>query len=1053
METKELFKEYYKNLKSIPLEEITEATHRSDLEKLLKTIASEIDDKIIVLHEPKRKDSFGSPDFKISKLGSIIGYVENKKIDKDLNQVIKSEQIKKYKELSSNILITNYIEWVWIKKNIVQRETLCYATDFGNKKHTLDISKINAIKKLISHFFSQPHIGILKPQVLANALAIRSKNLRVFLNEELIRQEIEHQEGKLWGLYNVFRDNVFIELSISDFSDVFAQMLSYGLFLAKLNSDSNTINLKNAKDFIPSCFELIKELVYFLDELEKPEYKNTKWIIEEILSVLNNLDLSSIQKSLSFGNHHLFKEDDYLLSKDAFVYFYEDFLTAYDRKMKKAKGVYYTPPPIVNFIIKAINDILINVFNLKRGLGERGRVTLLDFATGTGTFLVEVFSQILEGLPSSSGKRNLIIKDHLLKNIYGFEYLIAPYTIAHLKLSQYLKENHYPLDEDEKLQIYLTNTLEPIQPQKNLFLPALSREGEAAQKIKDKPILVITGNPPYKGHSINPSKKYIIQKDKNGNNIRKLVKTWIGKLIESYFQVDGQPLKERNPKWLNDDYVKFIRFAQWKMEQVEEGVVGIITNHSFLDNPTFRGMRQSLMNTFNQMYFLDLHGNLKKKEKSPDGSVDENVFDIEPGVCVSILIRKSDIAKKVLIADLWGKRNDKYLQCLKNTIESINWKEIKPESPYYLFNQSNDKLNRNYHEWPNICNIFKLYGNGIVTKRDRLVIDFENNALKNKLKRFKDLNFSDDDLVNQFKIPKVDKDKWNLTKARKHLLDTGILDDLLIKIDYRPFDKRFIYYDDELVARTVKKVFNNFKYENYGLVCGRAGHNVDTSVPWNLAFVVKNIADLNFFSRGGATIFPLYIYEIDDNISNSLFESKREINFSPSFQKYIHSKYQSKIKSEDVIGYIYAILYSPNYREKYKAFLNIDFPSIPFIESLDIFNAISKIGFDLIKKHLLLEIPDLQYGIYKGEGNHEILKQKIFEDKLFINDKQYFDTVTEEVYNFQIGGYRIINKYINYRKGRQLTIDEIENIENIIKVVVYTKEQMQTIDELLSDYI
>ena len=457
---------------------------------------------------------------------------------------------------------------------------------------------------------------------------MRCHNLRDFLLEELERQDKENDEGRLHGLYASFKNDVFHELKLKEFADAFAQTLGYGLFLAKLNAGERTdVTLQNAKSYIPANFELIRELVDFLDELNREEYRGIKWLVEEILSILNTLDLTAIHEDLAFTKRQgrLFpptEEERLLFTRDPYVYFYEDFLKAYDKDTRKARGVYYTPPPVVHFIIREVNDLLKDTFGIDQGLADHKRVTVLDFATGTGTFLLEVLHRIFETVPE--GIRAQVVKEHILKNLYGFEYLIAPYTVAHLKLSQFLNDKGYVMQRGERLNIYLTNTLEPIQPQANYLLPALSREVAAAQQIKDKPILVITGNPPYSGHSKNTG-------------------AWITALINTYKTVDGKPLGEKNPKWLQDDYVKFIRFAQWKMEQVEEGIVGIITNHSFLDNPTFRGMRQSLMQTFNRIYVLDLHGNRKKKESTPEGGKDENVFDIEQGVAISLLVKKERV--------------------------------------------------------------------------------------------------------------------------------------------------------------------------------------------------------------------------------------------------------------------------------------------------------------------------------------------------------------------------------------------------------------------------
>jgi predicted helicase len=388
------------------------------------------------------------------------------------------------------------------------------------------------------------------------------------------------------------------------------------------------VTLHNARQYVPGSFRLIRELVDFLSELEKDEYQNVRWVIEEVLSIVNGLKLAEIHEGLSFKHRKTVshkvrakdEEEHRLFERDPFIYFYEDFLAKYDAKMKKSRGVYYTPPPIVNFIVRAIDVILKDTFGIKDGLADHKRVTVLDFACGTGTFLLEVFERIFDNIGGpDAGRAGPVVREHLLKNVFGFEYLIAPYTIAHLKLSQYLSDQGHALMDNDRLQIFLTNTLEPIEPQKHLLLPAVTAEVEAAQKVKDREILVITGNPPYSGHSKNKG-------------------AWIKARINAYKQVDGKPLGEKNPKWLQDDYVKFIRFAQMKMDAVEEGIVGVITNHSWLDNPTFRGMRQSLMRSFEQIYVLDLHGNSKKKERAPDGSDDQNVFDIKQGVAISFFV-------------------------------------------------------------------------------------------------------------------------------------------------------------------------------------------------------------------------------------------------------------------------------------------------------------------------------------------------------------------------------------------------------------------------------
>ena len=668
----DLLKPYFNAIKSLDAAEATEHTLRGALETLLNAIAADENLNVTVIHEPKRdKTKLGAPDFKIKLNEAILGYLETKPIGENLDTVLKSDQIAKYKRLSGNLILTDYLEWLWLKDGrIINRETLCYPSDVGNHKARLDPDKAEKAAKLIADFLSVPPDKLGNTNTLSRALAVRCHDLRDFLLEELERQEKEHQEGRLHGLYAVFKKEVFQELALKEFADAFAQTLGYGLFLAKLNAGEMTaVTLENAKRHISTNFALLRELVDFLDELERDEYRGIRWLVEEILSIMNALDLTAIHKDLAFTKRQDQQsaptEDERLLfAKDPYVYFYEDFLKAYDKDTLKGRGVYYTPLPVVNFIVRAVNDILKDTFDIAHGLADRKRVTVLDFATGTGTFLLEVLHHIFETV--SEGVRAQVVKEHVLKNLYGFEYLIAPYTVAHLKLSQFLVDNGYPMQPGERLNIYLTNTLEPIEPQRNFLLRALSDEAEAAQAIKDKPILVITGNPPYSGHSKNTGK-------------------WITDLIDTYKQVDGKPLGEKNPKWLQDDYVKFIRFAQWKMEQVEEGVVGIITNHSFLDNPTFRGMRQSLMRTFNQMYLMDLHGNTKKKERTPEGGKDENVFDIEQGVAISLLVKKQGLSQAVYHADLWGTRQGKYQALIGAEKDTVEWTELHPSTPFYLF--------------------------------------------------------------------------------------------------------------------------------------------------------------------------------------------------------------------------------------------------------------------------------------------------------------------------------------------------------------------------------
>ncbi|HZS64561.1 MAG TPA: hypothetical protein VFA53_08705, partial [Xanthobacteraceae bacterium] len=383
MADKDVFERYLRALRKSAIDDKTEHTDRAALQSLLQEIADDTQKGIKVQHEPKRVADKGAPDFKISKGGLILGYVENKGIDENLNKVLKSEQIEKYKSLSSNIILSDYLDFIWINNyGPPQRARLCHVTDLENRKFRLRDEQIEPVAKLLSGFFSSAPEGIGRAQQLALALATRSKLLHDYLGEELVRQQREHKEGRLYGLYEVFQKQVFHELTLNEFADAFAQMLAYGLFLARLNSDSNSITLHNAREYVPGSFRLIRELVDFLTELDKPEYRDVRWVVEEVLSIVNALNLPAIHEDLSFRHRRAIsrkvraadEEEHRLFERDPFIYFYEDYLKAYDAATRKSRGVYYTPPPIVNFIVRAVDDILKESFGIRDGLADNTRV-------------------------------------------------------------------------------------------------------------------------------------------------------------------------------------------------------------------------------------------------------------------------------------------------------------------------------------------------------------------------------------------------------------------------------------------------------------------------------------------------------------------------------------------------------------------------------------------------------------------------------------------------------------------------------------------------------
>lgn len=1023
------FEAYYHALKQHKSEEITEHSLRPALEQILVTIKQQENPKIMILHEPKRLKDYGAPDFKLTLHEGILGYVENKALGVNLEEVLKSEQIERYKKLSDNILLTNYLDWIWIKNGKIQsRANLCSLNELLQAKHQIEPAKEKQVKEIIKNFLSTAPQGVASPKTLANALGQRGKLLKTYLYLELQRQEKEETEGKLFGLYNTFKRMVDHELKLEDFSDTFAQMLVYGLFMARLNSGSDTIDLFNVEKYIPTSFELIHELVGFLKVLDNKEYAETRWIVEEVLAVLNTMDLNSITSLLSFDKNN--KKADPETARDPYVYFYEDFLAAYDKALKKARGVYYTPPAVVNFIIRAVNDVLKDTFGIEKGLADHKNVTLLDFACGTGTFLLEAIRLILDETPDA--KRDLIVKEHILKNLYGFEYMIAPYTVAHLKLTQYLKDRGYELDPEERLKIFLTNTLEHFEVEDERLLPALSTESKQAKGVKDKPILVITGNPPYSYVSKN-----------NGE--------WIKGLVKDYYYFDGKPLGEKNPKALQDDYVKFIRFAQWKIDQEEEGIVAIITNHSFLNNITLRGMRESLLKSFNSIYILNLHGNISESNEQKD----VNVFDIKQGVAISIFI-KSQKVTGLAYKDIVGDRGYKNKYLYTTSKDDIDWQAIDSIKPLCLFNKTISSIH-GYDSFTSINAIFEVFNSGIKTHRDNLVIDFTEDLLVTKLQDFVAAEFRE----NIFKIKHgvTDDEMTKFVSFREKGSIAKINSNNIHKISYRIFDTRFVYYDPYYIDRPRQDVMRHMLSENIGIVTVRQVADGE----FNHVFVTSHIIDnrLMLSSKGHASLYPLYRYHETEFLSISSVDKISNIN--PKIIHDLTSIYEMQEKNliteQILFGYINAILHSPTYREKYKDFLKTDFPRIPFCEDYSTFEQLSQLGWRLINAHLMKssepakQFPEL--GQYKIKGDN--LVDKVFYtdhlQRLSINATQYFEPVPPEIFNFHIGGYQVLNKYLKDRKGRTLSLDEIDNVENIVRILAYTKMIMQEIDDKTKEWI
>jgi len=1092
------------------LKEIFEIANRGDareesyysiLEGLLREYTESVGKRNIHITTLPKKTEAGNPDFRIwDGKQHIVGYIEAKApIIEDLDQIETTEQLKRYRHTFPNLILTNFFEFrLYRNGTLIDKVLIARPYIVQQLKTVPPVEKEEDFIKLLEKFFSFSLPKVYDAKTLAIELAKRTR----FLKDEVITQELNvgaglvpaqkegrPQESPLHGFYEAFKKYLISGLSKEDFADLYSQTITYGLFAARTRSEEG-FNRKLAYDNIPHTIGILRDVFKFISLEDLPQ--QMEWIIDDISEVLAVTDVKNILRKY-------FHEGK---GKDPIVHFYETFLAEYDPKTREKRGVYYTPEPVVSYIVRSLHNILKKHFNKEDGFADSS-VTVLDPAAGTLTFLAEATKLAVEECVSKYGEvtGEMVIKEYVLENFYAFELMMAPYAVGHLKMAFLLEELGYKLQEDDRFKLYLTNTLE-MEELAQIEIPglsSLSEESHLAGKVKkEQPILVILGNPPYSGHSANVSEKYITITSNNGRGKRKKIKTWIGNLIEDYKLVDGKPLGEKNPKWLQDDYVKFIRFAQWKIEQAGEGVLGFITNHSYLDNPTFRGMRQSLMKTFNEIHILNLHGNSLKKEKCPDGSKDENVFDIRQGVAITFFVKRQEkknepkypmqnpspqqklFVKKppkekpkkhkcnVYYAEVWGLRKfkcDDWL--LNNDIKTTKWQKLLPKSEFYLFIPRDVKLIKVYEKYPKITDIFPLNSVGIVTARDKLTIKWIPEEVWNTV-----LNFSkmDSELARQAYNLGKDARDWKVDLAQKDLIDSGLDKKKIVPILYRPFDIRYTYYTGKsrgFHCMPRPEVMHHMKQGNLGLITIRRSRSSDS---WKHAFATDKIIagatsitslDINY-------LFPLYLYKEKEPKKRGnpgkimmIFEPEadygtKQPNLSPLVIEQLTTFYKKAPAPEEIFYYIYAILYSNTYRTKYAEFLKIDFPRIPFTKDYKLFKKVGEYGKKLVDLHLL-KLAELDPSVAKlqGKGDNKIEKLR-YEDvgaghdlpKVYINQNQYFERITKEVWQYQIGGYQVCHKWLKDRKGRKLSLDNIKHYFKIITALQRTIEIQKAIDNI-----
>ena len=1050
------FPQYLKEIeKEFRSGQATEHSYRPALKSLVESFSNEIE----AINEPKRR-TFGAPDFIVRKREIPLGYIEAKDLGKNLDKLTDREkdQLNRYRKALNNLILTNSIEFRWyVRGELVRTVNLAEKDKFA----ILENSEKDLFN-LFNEFLHKEVPTVATPKELAERMASIARLIEIIIEAALKSdaKEGKKKESVLYGQMEGFKEVLLPDLTEEKFADLYAQTIAYGLFSARCNTQNPPFTRQKAAHNLPKTNPFLRQLFNNIAGIDLDE--RIIWAVDDLAELLNRSGMEAILAD--FGKR--------TRQEDPVVHFYETFLRAYDPKLRETRGVYYTPEPVVSYIVRSVDKILQKDFGMPKGLADSSKIRtrqgkneveshkllILDPATGTGTFLYSVIKNIAARFEKNVGMWDGYVSEHLLPRIFGFELLVAPYAVAHLKLGLLLEETGYKFQSDERLRVYLTNTLEEADQlaHANGLTRWLSDEADAASKIKQEaPVMVVLGNPPYSGHSAN-----------TGDWMKQLLHgldTHTDKQTEDYFKVDGKPLGERNPKWLNNDYVKFIRFSQWRIEQTGYGVLGFITSNSYLDSPTFRGMRQALMNTFDEIYILDLHGNSKKKEKALDGTIDQNVFDITEGVSIGIFVKKQDQQTdlcKVFRSELYGSRevwtqsaNDekeltggKYQWLWQNDISSTDWSELNPVSPFYLFIPQDARLSDEFESGWKITEMIPLNNVGIVTSRDNLVFDFDEKTLRTRIRDFCDLSKSDNE-INTTYLSK--KDKLDLMDVRRKLsIDNNKISESFVKCLYRPFDIRHLFYNDIVIERSRREVMNNLKYDgNLALTIGRAGQVVGEG-EWNLLLVTKHATEFNLYRRGGNNVFPLYIYPTEKE--KMLGAVDRLPNFSNDFIEEFSKILGLKFEPENVFNYTYAVFHSPTYRSRYSEFLKIDFPRLPLTSNVELFRELVKLGNELVKLHLMEKEIESKV-TFPERGSNEVEFVKYSDEKVWINKTQYFDHIREEIWEFHIGGYRVADKWLKDRKGRTLSFDDLEHYRKIIATLGLTMELMQQIDDAIEE--
>lgn len=1050
----------------------------------LKRLVESFDPKAEATNEPK-KQLCGAPDFIVSHKQLSIGYIETKDIGMSLDQALKTEQLGRYLG-QPNLVLTDYLEFRWFVAGVHRQSAVLGGLDRDGEIY-LQNEGIEAFESLMMGFLAAEMPVVSGAKELAVLMANSAQTIKRMICEAL---KSSVKSTRLREQLEGFKQVLLFDLNEERFADMYAQTISYGLFAARCNADQN-ITRHSAAHFVPKTNPFLRKLFNEIAGADLDDEPHV-WAVDDLINLLNRTEIESVWKSRPHT--------------DPIFHFYETFLEQYSPEERTQRGVFYTPQPIVNYIVRSVDQILKTRFELPAGLAESGktkvpmreafdespsgksktrrskqkvvrsqqlgllekevhRVLILDPAAGTGTFLHSVIEQIYQYHKDrgQEGEWSSYVAEHLLPRIFGFELLMAPYAVAHMKLALQLKRTGYSLESRERVGIYLTNTLQAAQSASDLalvplFAKEIADEANAATRIKrDLPIMVILGNPPYA-------------------NFGMLNKSpWILDLLQDY----KIGLKEKKLN-LDDDFIKFIRFAQWRIEQSGSGVLAFITNNTYLDSITRRRMRESLLSSFTHIYVLDLHGSSKKEEVSPDGSKDENVFDIRQGVAIGIFVKEPESQSKCFTvhhADLWGTRESKYNYLNENQIQTTAWKLVEPESPYFFFVPKRFDYAAEYDKFPSVYDdIFPEHNAGIQTKRDGVVYQFTRAELDAVLKDFREMEPMA--LSEKYDLPPDGRDwriEWAKTDIRK---GSG----RIISVVYRPFDHRWTLYTGKtkgFMAYPRAPLMRQALQPNLLLISVRNARkgNCDNY------FVASSPVDKDSVSPfDNATFFPLYIYA--EPGATELFGDEKPER-KPNLSKKIIAQLESLLPlrfiadgkgdlkktfgPEDVFGYIYGVLYSPTFRKRYAESLVLDFPRIPLTDNIETFRSLTALGSQLIAIHLL-KTPTLmiqtKYPIagsdviangfpkYFLPNTEDLRGEGVHRGRIYVNagdgdlqKSQFFEGVTPEMWDFTIGGYKIGEKWLKERRSRKLTNEDIKHYQKVLAAAAETLHLSARIDE------